>query len=41
MSGNDFNEEHPLNKLFILFIFSVFHFEISGNDFKEEQLLNK
>ena len=40
MSGNDFNDEQPSNKLLILFISSIFQFDISGNDIKNEHPLN-
>ena len=35
ISGNDFNELHPLNIELILVTFFIFHLEISGNALKE------
>ena len=35
ISGNDINDEHPLNILLILETLFVFHFEISGYDFND------
>ena len=40
ISEIEINDEHDLNKLFILFILLVFQFEISGNDINEEHSQN-
>ena len=40
ISGNDINEEHPLNKLHISVTLEVFHFEMSGNDINDEHPLS-
>ena len=40
ISGNDFNEEHSLNKSVKYIFLSIFHFDISGNDSNEKHLLN-
>ena len=36
ISGNDINDEHPLNKKDILLILVKFHLEISGKDNSDE-----
>ena len=39
ISGNDINDEHPLNMHIISVILLVFHFEISGNEVNDEHRL--
>ena len=41
ISGKDFNDEQPPNKLFISVTLLVFHLKISGKDFNDEQSANK
>ena len=38
ISGNDDNDEHPLNIRLILLTLEVFHFDISCNDDNDEHL---
>ena len=38
--GNDINDKHLSNMLFISVTFLVFHFDISGNDINEEHPKN-
>ena len=35
ISGNDVNEKHSKNILFIFLTFEIFHLDMSGKDFNE------
>ena len=39
--NNDFKEEHPKNKSFILVTLFVFHLDITGKELNDEHLSNK